>query len=114
MAYSLYLWHWPLLIFWLAYTGHPHANFVEGTAVLLISGVLAYLTNRYVEDPLRYRGPAAATREAAPVVPWRTRLRRPTMVLGSVVGAAGRHAHRDGVHLARACQRGTRRAAKSC
>ena len=21
MAYSLYLWHWPLLIFWLSYTG---------------------------------------------------------------------------------------------
>ena len=53
MAYSLYLWHWPLLIFWLAYTGHAHANVVEGTAVLLISGVLAYLTNRYIEEPLR-------------------------------------------------------------
>ncbi|EUA08804.1 putative acetyltransferase domain protein [Mycobacterium xenopi 4042] len=55
MAYSLYLWHWPLLIFWLAYTGHRRANFVEGTAVLVISGVLAYFTMRYVEDPLRYR-----------------------------------------------------------
>lgn len=30
MAYSWYLWHWPLLIFWLSYTGHRHANFVEG------------------------------------------------------------------------------------
>lgn len=29
MAYSWYLWHWPLLIFWLSYTGHRHANFVE-------------------------------------------------------------------------------------
>ena len=55
MAYSLYLWHWPLLIFWLSYTGHRHANFVEGAAVLLVSGVLAYLTTRLVEDPLRYR-----------------------------------------------------------
>ncbi len=57
MAYSLYLWHWPLLIFWLAYTGHRHANFLEGTAVLLVSGLLAYLTIRLVEDPLRYRHP---------------------------------------------------------
>src|ERR1700739_2559157 len=48
MAYSLYLWHWPLLIFWLAYSGHRHANFVEGTAGLLLFGVLAYLTHRFV------------------------------------------------------------------
>src|SRR5271170_1301048 len=75
MAYALYLWHWPLLIFWLAYTGHAHANFVEGTAVLLISGVLAYWTNRYVEDPLRHRGAANAAPEAVPAIPWRIRLR---------------------------------------
>jgi peptidoglycan/LPS O-acetylase OafA/YrhL len=87
MAYSLYLWHWPLLIFWLAYTGHPHANAVEGTAVLLVSGLLAYLTNRYIEEPLRQRKQVNPARETtAVVVPWRTRLRRPTMVLGSVVG----------------------------
>jgi peptidoglycan/LPS O-acetylase OafA/YrhL len=89
MAYSLYLWHWPLLIFWLAYTGHTHANFFEGTAVLLISGVLAHLTNQFVEEPLRYRGAATAASEATPVTPWRTRLRRPTLVLGSVVGLLG-------------------------
>src|ERR1700739_8624 len=56
MAYSLYLWHWPLLIFWLSYTGHRHANFFEGSAILLVSGLLAYLTARLVEDPLRYPG----------------------------------------------------------
>ena len=89
MAYSLYLWHWPLLIFWLAYTGHAHANFVEGTAVLLISGVLAYGTNRYIEEPLRLRRAASAAKPATRAVPWRTRLRRPTIVLGSVVGLLG-------------------------
>ncbi|WP_293222048.1 acyltransferase, partial [Mycolicibacterium sp.] len=55
MAYSLYLWHWPLLIFWLAYTGGAHAQFFDGLAILLISGVLAYLTMRFVEEPLRSR-----------------------------------------------------------
>lgn len=89
MAYSLYLWHWPLLIFWLAYTGHAHANVVEGTAVLLISGLLAYLTNRYIEEPLRQRKSASPTSTSTVTVPWRTRLRRPTIVLGSVVGLLG-------------------------
>ncbi|MGV0634727.1 acyltransferase family protein [Mycolicibacillus trivialis] len=87
MAYSLYLWHWPLLIFWLAYTGHRHATFLEGTAVLLVSGVLAYLTMRFVEEPLRVRKNAPAP--AVHTVPWRTRMRRPTIVLGSAVALLG-------------------------
>ena len=86
MAYSLYLWHWPLLIFWLSYTGHRHANFVEGTAVLLVSGLLAHLTTRLVEDPLRYRAPARA---ASPAVPWLARLPRPTIALGSAIVLLG-------------------------
>ena len=87
MAYSLYLWHWPLLIFWLSHTGRPHVNFIEGAVVLLVSGVLAYLTTKFVEEPLRYRTPA--TPSPAVVIPLRTRLRRPTIVLGSVVALLG-------------------------
>ncbi len=87
MAYSLYLWHWPLLIFWLSYTGHRHANFFEGAGVLLVSGLLAYLTTRLVEDPLRYQAPAGAASRAP--VPWWLRLRRPTMALGSMVVLLG-------------------------
>ncbi len=93
MAYSLYLWHWPLLIFWLSYTGHRHANFVEGTAVLLLAGLLAYATTRLVEDPLRHRASAGAASPlpaaSAPVVPWLARLPRPTVVLGSAVVLLG-------------------------
>jgi peptidoglycan/LPS O-acetylase OafA/YrhL len=91
MAYSLYLWHWPLLIFWLAYSGHGEANFVEGAAVLLVSGVLAWLTTRYVENPLRYKA-APAQHPVTPkpaAIPIRVRLRRPTIVLGSVVTLLG-------------------------
>ncbi|MDO3637979.1 acyltransferase family protein [Mycolicibacterium arseniciresistens] len=85
MAYSLYLWHWPLLIFWLSYTGHQRASLLDGAGVLLVSGVLAWLTTRYIEEPLRYRAPAATS----PAVPLRKRLRRPTIVLGSVVALLG-------------------------
>lgn len=86
MAYSLYLWHWPLLIFWLAYTGETRADFLTGAVILLVSGVLAWLTTKYVEDPLRYRTPAE---KPAVVVPLRVRLRRPTIVLGSIVTLLG-------------------------
>jgi peptidoglycan/LPS O-acetylase OafA/YrhL len=85
MAYSLYLWHWPLLIFWLSYTGRPRVNFGEGAIVLLVSGALAWLTTRYVENPLRYRGADTPT----PAVPLWSRLRRPTIVLGSTVALLG-------------------------
>jgi peptidoglycan/LPS O-acetylase OafA/YrhL len=90
IAYSLYLWHWPLLIFWLSYSGHRHAGFVDGAAVLLVSAALAYVTTRLVEDPLRYRKSVGAAPPPAPApavvdVPWQVRLRRPTMALGSMV-----------------------------
>ncbi len=97
MAYSLYLCHWPLLIFWLSYTGHRHATFGEGTAILLVSGVLAYLTTRLVEDPLRYHAPANPAPAPVLTIPWRSpasarypqRLRRPTIALGSAVALLG-------------------------
>lgn len=89
MAYALYLWHWPLLIFWLSYSGHKHANFVEGVVLLLVSGVLAYLTNRLVEDPLRYRASSKPARAPAPIRQWPTRLARPTMALGSAIVLLG-------------------------
>jgi peptidoglycan/LPS O-acetylase OafA/YrhL len=84
MAYSLYLWHWPLLIFWLSYTGHSRANFIEGAGVLAVSGVLAWLTTKYIEDPLRYKAA-----HHVHVAGLRIRWRRPTMVLGSVVALLG-------------------------
>src|SRR3954454_3508069 len=88
MAYSLYLWHWPLLIFWLSYTGRPRVTFLEGAVVLLLSGVLAWLTLRFVENPLRYRTSSKAPK-TTPSVPLRVRLRRPTIVLGSIVALLG-------------------------
>jgi len=88
IAYSLYLWHWPLLIFWLVYADRHSAGFVDGAGVLAVSIVLAYLTTRYVENPLRYR---SAPVDIGPSVkmPLRTRLRKPTVRLGAVVAGLG-------------------------
>ncbi|MGV0625844.1 acyltransferase family protein [Mycolicibacter minnesotensis] len=93
MAYALYLWHWPLLIFWLSYSGNREAGLLDGAVILLLSGVLAYLTLRFVEDPLRSRTPVQAPAQATPRPRWRKPAagwwRRPTMVLGSTVVLLG-------------------------
>ena len=89
MAYALYLWHWPLLIFWLAYTGEEHAGFADGLAILAISAVLAYLTMRFIEEPLRSRRSAASADPWEPRAPWWAGLRRPAVVGTTVVALLG-------------------------
>ncbi len=53
IAYSLYLWHWPLLIVLTALTGREKPPVVLGIAVIAASLLLADLTFRHVESPLR-------------------------------------------------------------
>ncbi|MDY6810320.1 MAG: acyltransferase family protein [Actinomycetota bacterium] len=53
IAYALYLWHWPLLIFYLTWRQKNHASLLEGVGLLTVSIGLAWLTKRYIEDPLR-------------------------------------------------------------
>ncbi len=60
VAYPLYLWHWPLLIFYLAETGRPHAGLRAGVAVVGVSLALAWATHRLVEQPLRLGARSAA------------------------------------------------------
>jgi peptidoglycan/LPS O-acetylase OafA/YrhL len=53
ISYPLYLWHWPLLAFVrIAEGGEPAAGL--RLAAVLLSIVLAYLTYRFVERPLRF------------------------------------------------------------
>ncbi|WP_079597387.1 acyltransferase family protein [Arthrobacter sp. P2b] len=52
-SYALYLWHWPVLVLALAATGVEAPNLVQGLAIVGASIVLAVLTTRFVEKPLR-------------------------------------------------------------
>ncbi|MFC8042794.1 acyltransferase family protein [Nocardia sp. NPDC057353] len=55
IAYALYLWHWPLLIAALHYTGSGGAGLGSGLVVVGLSLALAVVTQRCVEEPLRQR-----------------------------------------------------------
>lgn len=60
ISYSLYLWHWPLIViapfvpFW-------GLTFAHRVALLVLCFVLAWLTKRFVEDPVR-RWPVLTSR----------------------------------------------------
>ncbi|MGV6992834.1 acyltransferase family protein [Gordonia amicalis] len=53
IAYALYLWHWPLLIFYMAWRYQDEVSWLEGTGILGVSVLIAWLTTKYVEAPLR-------------------------------------------------------------
>jgi peptidoglycan/LPS O-acetylase OafA/YrhL len=52
-SYSWYLWHWPALVFAPVLLGHP-LGLAGNVVVVAVSGGLAVLTLRFVENPLRY------------------------------------------------------------
>lgn len=51
-SYSLYLWHWPLIVAapWLL---HGPTNWASKLVILAASLLLAWLTKRFIEDPAR-------------------------------------------------------------
>ncbi|MBF6172048.1 acyltransferase [Nocardia blacklockiae] len=70
LAYPLYLWHWPILIFYLTDRNRTHAGFAGGLAVIAMSLLLAWATHRTIEEPLRlrsrpHRQPRSPRRHAA-------------------------------------------------
>lgn len=53
VAYSLYLWHWPLLIILTVLSDNDQPSILLGFGVVIVSLTLADLTYRFVEEPLR-------------------------------------------------------------
>lgn len=68
LSYSLYLWHWPLLV--VAQSRFGNLPVAGSLAVVALSALPAWLTHRYVENPIRFsatfdRVPARALRLGA-------------------------------------------------
>ena len=52
-SYSIYLWHWPLIVLWPYATGNPLSP-VDTIAIITLTIVLATLSKVYVEDRVRF------------------------------------------------------------
>ncbi|RZU33086.1 acyltransferase family protein [Blastococcus saxobsidens] len=63
-SYALYLWHWPVLVLYLAHTGRDFPSVKGAVAIIVLSLLLAEATHRLVERPAGARiqtwRPAAA------------------------------------------------------
>ena len=53
IAYALYLWHWPLLILTTVMLDRSHLSILQGIGVIVVSLILADLTHRFIEEPLK-------------------------------------------------------------
>src|SRR5699024_12728458 len=67
ISYALYLWHWPVMIFYLNATGQRTAGWGGVFIVLALSVLLATLPKKFVEDPFDDRL-VAKTRFRRPLV----------------------------------------------
>lgn len=64
ISYSLYLWHWPLIVFYEYYfiKAPDGLSFADKVMLLALSVVLAVLSWRYIEKPFRQKGGFSARR----------------------------------------------------
>jgi peptidoglycan/LPS O-acetylase OafA/YrhL len=53
ISYSLYLYHWPLIIFWKVYSQEDTLSFTSSLIIIAIAFVLSTLSYCYVEQPAR-------------------------------------------------------------
>ena len=53
VSYGIYLFHWPLLVFYLLITGRSDVTFIHGLSIIILSIILSYLVTYFVEKPIR-------------------------------------------------------------
>ena len=53
ISYSLYLYHWPVIIFWKIYSNTEEISFVASLGIISVSFILSTLSYLFVEQPAR-------------------------------------------------------------
>ncbi|MFJ2288110.1 acyltransferase family protein [Pseudomonas iridis] len=62
ISYSLYLWHWPIIVFWQTYTGNRELGTGEMLGIAGFSLAAAWMSWAFIEQPFRkLRGRHSAT-----------------------------------------------------
>jgi peptidoglycan/LPS O-acetylase OafA/YrhL len=84
VSYGLYLWHWPLLVFYLQLSGRQEASFLGGLAVIAAAFGLSVLSTTLVELPIRRRAEGAAPPRRSSL---QTMLARRTVLVGASCSA---------------------------
>jgi peptidoglycan/LPS O-acetylase OafA/YrhL len=69
VSYSAYLWHWPIIVLLPWVTGHPLTT-VERVGILVATFVLAALSLRFIENPVRTSSRLLAHRGAVVIGAW--------------------------------------------
>lgn len=62
VSYSLYLWHWPVVVFYPLVTGNQASSLQGGVVVVLFSLLLAHLSKVFVEERFRHSRPGERVR----------------------------------------------------
>lgn len=60
ISYSLYLWHWPVVVFYPYVFGREVGQFQDGVTIIVMSVLLAHLSKYWIEDRFRHAGSPAA------------------------------------------------------
>ncbi|AWW72808.1 acyltransferase [Erythrobacter sp. KY5] len=61
ISYSLYLWHWPLIVFW-SYVQSDKLTIVDTVGLIAVSLAIAWASWRFVEQPFRNKSRFPAQR----------------------------------------------------